>query len=653
MTNLVHIKAVNRYRDQFNPLRGLTIRRAIDMLEAGDRGEYADLQWTYRLIEKRDATLKGLLERYDGGLLKLEWKISTVDEKELPPGATREMADAQAQRLREVYTGIKNLNKAFEFLILAEFRGYAHLEKHRTIAGELLKLEPVDQWHWVRDGINGEWQYNKDAKSGTRQGEVIEDLEDRFLIYEVARPVNEIALLNYVFKNLCKKDWVGFVEAFGITPTFIVGPPNVPADKEKDYQKLAERMTSNARGYMPNGSDVKTVEAGARGVNPHKELKDDLTEELVLAGTGGKLTMLAESGSGTLAGEAHQDAWDEILAGKAKKISELLQCEIDQKEVLEKEFAGQPVLAYFELSLEGEDDDDKAFKRDVWKAFMADGTVVDILANLTDLQDLTKNVGLPVNQEYKDPYVPVVDEQGKSLSGDVTRDAQGDIVGATPSDVQSPTTKIYGPAMPLKDGTGDLAITNRATASKAATALVAKAVAADLQPLRTRLARILEIQDGDILANRLKDFLGEIDALGQDIAADPETARALAAIQASAIVDGFEAGAADREGSDELLMNTAANDGRWITIGGAHVLVKDGQTPREALQEHAAGDGKKKATRKISIVQAAQMLHERGWTLGKPHDWVPGSKDINYTIKHKDGREKTMSGREIVKFLNS
>jgi phage gp29-like protein len=133
-----------------------------------------------------------------------------------------------------------------------------------------------------------------------------------FIIREVSRPVNEIALLNYVFKNLCKKDWAAFVESFGVPWLFLVGPPNVPKDKEADYQSTAQQIIGNSRGYLPNGSDVKSGSEGSRGVNPHKQFKDDLSEEVVLAGTGGKLTMLAESGSGTLAGAAHQDAWEEF-----------------------------------------------------------------------------------------------------------------------------------------------------------------------------------------------------------------------------------------------------------------------------------------------------------------------------------------------------
>ena len=58
-----HLAAVNAWRDNYNPLRALTISRAVALLESGERGAYAELQWTYRFVEMQDATLGALIER--------------------------------------------------------------------------------------------------------------------------------------------------------------------------------------------------------------------------------------------------------------------------------------------------------------------------------------------------------------------------------------------------------------------------------------------------------------------------------------------------------------------------------------------------------------------------------------------------------------
>jgi hypothetical protein len=41
------------------------------------------------------------------------------------------------------------------------FRGYAHLEKHVGASGMIERLEPVEQWFWLRDGMFGDWEASR------------------------------------------------------------------------------------------------------------------------------------------------------------------------------------------------------------------------------------------------------------------------------------------------------------------------------------------------------------------------------------------------------------------------------------------------------------------------------------------------------------
>jgi len=72
----------------------------------------------------------------------------------------------------------------------------------------------------------------------------------------------------------------------------------------------------------------------------------------VLAGTGGRLTMLTADKGGLGNGPAleHAAAFDEIAQAEARKINAILQKDFDRVE-LAAEFPGQPVLAYFELRM--------------------------------------------------------------------------------------------------------------------------------------------------------------------------------------------------------------------------------------------------------------------------------------------------------------
>lgn len=369
------VKKANSWRDQWNPLRGLTMARAIQLLEAGERGEFADLQWLYRFIEMTDPTLVALLARYDGGLLKLDWDIKLVDDDQIEETGSMALAEDQQATLKEAYNRIGNLRCTFSHLISARFRGYAHLQKwtaddvlrlsdqNPNLYGEfadtsasgsdIVRLEPVEQWYWCRQGLNGAWNYNPKASSGARVGQEI-NYED-FIIRECPRPVNRIGLINFLYANLARKDWAGFIEEFGIPPTFIIGPPGVDKAKEQEFLSVAQRIISDSRGYLPNGSTVATVGDAIRGTQPFKEFLDDLRAMTVLAGTGGKLTMLTESGSGTLAGGAHQDAWEDIVQAEASQISEEFQKQFDE-DILEAAFPGKPRLAYFEICANEETD---------------------------------------------------------------------------------------------------------------------------------------------------------------------------------------------------------------------------------------------------------------------------------------------------------
>jgi phage gp29-like protein len=346
----LHVASANQWRDSYNPLRSLTIARAVQMLEDGERGAMADLQWTFRYIEMQDATLGALVERRTSAIQELDWDIKT--RSEIPAGKEA-VAERQAAALKAGYQRIENLSAAFEALAMASFRGYARLEKVTDENGEVVELAPVDQWFWVRQGLYGRWQLNAGSTLGTNRGEDVP--EPRFVSREVSRPINRVALIAFVRKALSQKDWDGFIETYGIPAVFIVMPEDVPEEKSDEYLEMADQVTGDARGVLPGGSDVKTVDNGARGNNPFKDHIAYQDEQVVLRGTGGKLTMLAESGSGTLGGSVHAETFQAIARAEAAEISEIFRKCLDA-EIIERVTPGEDAYAYFELAANEEMD---------------------------------------------------------------------------------------------------------------------------------------------------------------------------------------------------------------------------------------------------------------------------------------------------------
>ena len=73
------------------------------------------------------------------------------------------------------------------------------------------------------------------------------------------------------------------------------------------------------------------------------------------------------------------------------------------------------------------------------------------------------------------------------------------------------------------------------------------AVAADLQPIRERLAALLQIDDDAIFAQRAQDLAAQIDKLSKDILALPKCAQVLAETQIAALFTGLTQGQSARK----------------------------------------------------------------------------------------------------------
>lgn len=359
------VRQSNRWRDNYNPIRGLVIARAIGILEAADRGDFAELQLVMRKVERRYPVLKGLKTRRLTALEKLDWEIKVVDE--LPEGATREDAEAQQKFLRSRYELIENLTETIGFLVTAEFRGYAILQKHRF--NDSGKFDgAVREFHWLpqdqfsRNGQFGDFYYNQNSNFGigidscatllgeeNRIGGAQLPRED-FIIREVDSPLYEIALIAFVNWCMGRKDWAAFTEIFGLPNGVAIMPANIPPGMEDEYRVAAERVADGVSGALPNGSDIKFPTAGVRGEAPFKGFCDAQDYDVVLAGTGGRLAMLTADKGGLGNGPAveHAAAFNEISQADARKINSVLQNDFDRLE-LAVEFPGQPALAYFEL----------------------------------------------------------------------------------------------------------------------------------------------------------------------------------------------------------------------------------------------------------------------------------------------------------------
>ena len=330
------------WREAYNPLYGFSPRRVTEMVDEYNRGAQTNLQWLLKWIEDEDAIYRAMTKRFRSAISSLEWTVAIPKDLTGPQLA---MAEEQQKKLNELYNGMCSLRKSIEATAMAQFTGCSFLEK--TITKKGLCLAVVEPWFFVRNGSRGPWNYNESLTMGVTDG--IEIDRNSFVIREHDHPIGRIACRLFAIKNISIKDWLGYVETYGIPAIFALLPPGIAQGEVERFQNIVNSIISRARGTLPAGATIETVESKRTGDNPFLQLADWCDKQLVIAGTGGMLTMLAESGSGTLAGSAHMEAWRIIAEGEAVLVSEVFQEQVDQP-FLADVCPGQPVYAYWKLS---------------------------------------------------------------------------------------------------------------------------------------------------------------------------------------------------------------------------------------------------------------------------------------------------------------
>lgn len=504
------LRVADRWRDSYNPLVRLRVQDIAAWLYQYQLGIVSNLTYLYRYVERRDPTICALIARRTSAIKKLNWEIRTIDEKELPEGNTLADAEAQAQLLTETYERIDNIPEAIEFLALAQFRGYSHLEKHYDDNGDLCHLEPVPQWNWARAGLLGAWAFNKralqiyydpDNTYGYGNNDLVPINDEHFVIREVSHPILEALVLPWIRKSMNLKDWDANIETYGLPSVFIEVPDDAPvgADGNLDptYLAACQAVASDARGVLPKGCKIVTVtgnNGGEKGGGIFKEHIMYIDEQIVMAGTGGLLTMLAKSGSGTLAGAAHTDTFTELAQAEAGEVSAVFNSQIDERIIREEFGDDAPILAWFELEAEENVDTNK---------------IVSDVVNL-------KNAGWQVEKSQ------VEDKTGYQLT-EIPPDQMQQGQGKIPSIAKAPQTVTNRAIAEVWGALSNRARNDQKIMLQKAVTKLAPAQAETFKGLLDQFKREVLDGDEDGLSNRWDRFSPKLPALLKQINVRPAT----------------------------------------------------------------------------------------------------------------------------------
>ena len=335
-----------------NPLRGLTVDRAISIFDNARQGCYTDLTWLYQEIEAADPTLMICAERRSAGVEETEWYCRPKRSKRIGRAFDQILADEQAAFLEEAYGACENLLDGIEWLASGFFRGFAHaVPRYNTGLRSLANVECLDQWNFARNRASGAWLWNGSARGYVATADLPEIPATELISLVRTRHIDYPALAIYVRAALGERLWGKFIERYGVPPVMIIMPEFGDKTDEDKYMTAAQRVAKGGSGALPAGTTV-TYATEARGTNPFIDYLKHQQELVVLLATGGLATSLSmPAGLGEGASGQHGDTWRTIMRRDARFIAQAFnaRCTTD---LLAVAYPNRPQLAEFAFQVD-------------------------------------------------------------------------------------------------------------------------------------------------------------------------------------------------------------------------------------------------------------------------------------------------------------
>lgn len=336
--------AATTWLERVNPLQGLTITQAKNIFDVARAHGSPLLQKIYEEIELTDPVLMTCVERRQSAIAGLGWRAvanaSAADDAK---------AEEQRKALEAFANGIENLDETIEHLDLAFFRGYSVCQPIWE-GIRVRRVNLLNSWNFLR-GDDGRLMWNPECTLDPKGCEEITPAA-RVVQLKRRRAIDWPALSIYIRKYVGERDWGRFLERYGIPPVDVIMAPNATDEQREEYIACAEAAKNGSSVAYPSGTSISRAET-SRGQDPFTAFIEHQEKLIVLMATGGTLTSLAQADTGSLAGGAQMDVWEQIVQRDGVVISAALNRDLFIP-FLREAFPGEPVMAHFEIGKEDE-----------------------------------------------------------------------------------------------------------------------------------------------------------------------------------------------------------------------------------------------------------------------------------------------------------
>lgn len=208
----------------------------------------------------------------------------------------------------------------------------------------------------------------------------------------------------------------------------IQSPQGAAAERGRDWKKIQTLIDLARKSCQEKGIPIVLSSS----------TRDETTKTTAIDAEGNPLS---GSTSAPLNGIQIASAIDVLTKVSEKLIPNDTAIELITRLNIAPERAKQMVAAA--AAREGISPGDRDFQREILKGLLSVPAARETIYNLTDIEDLIQQSGLPPEKNVEAPFIPVVAPAGQLVNGDVIKDPQGDIVGG---DVVAPQLPQSAPA---------------------------------------------------------------------------------------------------------------------------------------------------------------------------------------------------------------
>ena len=536
--------ASEAWLERSNPLTGMSIRDLQNVFDCARGGDTQRLHWIFNEIEAVNPVLLTCVERRASAVANFQWRVS---ERAAADGT---LSAEQKDAAETFLFGIENLQEAFEHLDLAFFRGFAHCQPIWEKDGTVHEISLLESWKFVRQG--GEWFFNP-ACTGLSQADMTSCADARLMTVTRRRPIDYPALGIHVRDAVGNRDWGRFLERHALPKPAVTMHQGATEEQRADYLAAAECVENGQVSVWPFGASLTDFAGGSRGVDPFKNFIEHQEKRIVLLATGGTLMSLAESGTGTLAGNAQADVWESIVSRDSGVIAQAVTRSL-LRPYLEHAFPGRPVCVEFGFDFT---------KPPTPKEVAEVAATLKTAGWLIDKAELEEATGYTLE---KAPETP---PQGPGLGMFANKDAAPSLQTALPP-FKTPSKK--------PDGQGE---------GETVPALLGpflRALQSDSKMISEEVEELLK----DPTPEKAKELLAKIpDLVPEDPALAPLLAEEMAKAFGEAFTKAQKPVAANKEDQARGESGPGTNSGSFMKAGGAQTESPKAKAKREKRERQA------------------------------------------------------------------